>query len=155
MQWESRNLNVGRIKYMICHEKEILDAVEEAKFAPRGHTGGAPSGHSFISDPTAGEAIRRAEELPAVEIEGGCKVVWPERWLKVVSAVRAWCLQDDAAQEIYRSVISCRDWLPRSERRRRRDEICRRVHIERSKFYRTQDAIFMFAEGFAKANDLL
>ena len=99
MQRESRDANVRKIEYMIRHERQIAEAVEEAKLAPRGHTGGA--GHSFVSDPTAAQAIRNADEVSLVEIDGG-RVEWPERWLKVVSAVRAWCGNDTIRAEIFK-----------------------------------------------------
>ena len=67
MQRESRDANVRKIEYMIRHEKQIAEAVTEAKLAPRGHTGGAPSGHSFVSDPTAAQAIRNADEVSIVD----------------------------------------------------------------------------------------
>ena len=102
MQRESRDANVRKIEYMIRHEKQIAEAVTEAKLAPRGHTGGAPSGHSFVSDPTAAQAIRNADEVSLVEIDGGGRIEWPERWLKVVGAVRAWCGNDTIRAEIFR-----------------------------------------------------
>ena len=89
MQRESRDSNIRKIEYMIRHEKQIADAVEEAKLAPRGHTGGAPSGHSFVSDPTAAQAIRNADEVSIVDLECGGRVEFPERWLRVVRAGRA------------------------------------------------------------------
>lgn len=102
MQRESRDANVRKIEYMIRHEKQIAEAVTEAKLAPRGHTGGAPSGHSFVSDPTAAQAIRNADEVSIVEIDGGGRVEWPERWLKVVSVIRAWCGHDTLRAEIFK-----------------------------------------------------
>ena len=102
MQRESRDANVRKIEFMIRHEKQIAEAVEEAKLAPRGHTGGAPSEHSFVSDPTAAQAIRNADEVSIVDLEGGGRVEFPERWLKVVSAVRAWCGTDTIRAEIFK-----------------------------------------------------
>ena len=102
MQRESRDANVRKIEYMIRHEKQIAEAVTEAKLAPRGHTGGAPSGHIFVSDPTAAQAIRNADEVSLVEIDGGGRVEWPERWLRVVRAVRSWCGNDTVKAEIFK-----------------------------------------------------
>lgn len=101
MQRESRDANVRKIEYMIRHERQIAEAVTEAKLAPRGHTGGAPSGHSFVSDPTAAQAIRNADEVSLVEIDGGGRVEWPERWLRVVRAVRSWCGRDTIKAAIF------------------------------------------------------
>ena len=102
MQRESRDANVRKIEYMIRHERQIAEAVTEAKLAPRGHTGGAPSGHNYVSDPTAAQAIRNADEVSLVEIDGGGRVEWPERWLKVVGAVRSWCGNDTIRAEIFK-----------------------------------------------------
>ena len=102
MQRESRDANVRKIEYMIRHERQIAEAVTEAKLAPRGHTGGAPSGHSFVSDPTAAQAIRNADEVSIVDLEGGGRVEFPERWLRVVRAVRSWCGRDTVKAEIFK-----------------------------------------------------
>lgn len=101
-QREARDRNVRKIEFMIRHEKEIAAAVEEARLCVRGHTGGTPSGHSYVSDPTAAQAIRKAEELPFVEIDKLGRVEWPERWLKVVAAVREWCGRDTIRAEVFK-----------------------------------------------------
>ena len=102
MQRQARDANVRRIEFMIRNERKIKEAVEEAKLCPRGHTGGAPSGHSYVSDPTAAQAIRQADELSFVEIDGGGKIQWPERWLSVIAAVREWCGRDTIRAEIFK-----------------------------------------------------
>jgi len=101
MQRESRDHNVRRIEWAIRNEKLIFEAVEEARLAPRGHTGGSPTGHTYVSDPTAAQAIRQAEELSFVEV-GGRHLEWPERWLMVVRAVRQWCNRDVVRSEIFK-----------------------------------------------------
>lgn len=116
MQRRSRDRNVRAFEFMIRNEKKIRDAVEEARANKGGHTGGTPTGHTRISDPTAGEAIRNVEELSFVEIEGGGRVEWPERWLSVIDAVRAWCESDGVRREILKRryggesyVVTCRE----------------------------------------------
>ena len=126
MQRESRDANVRKIEYMIRHERQIAEAVTEAKLAPRGHTGGAPSGHSFVSDPTAAQAIRNADEVSLVEIDGGGRVEWPERWLKVVGAVRNWCNND-----IFKAAIFTR----RYEQNENSHATCAAVNIEINTYY--------------------
>jgi len=101
LQRESRDANVRKIEYMIRHEKEIADAVEEAKLSPSSNQSAEHVGHSYIPDPTAAEAIRRAEEVLEVLIDGR-RVEWPERWLKVIRAVRSWCGEDSIRGEIFR-----------------------------------------------------
>ena len=99
-QRESRDGNVRRIEWAIRHEREIDDAVRETKFSPR-RARGAPGGKMHVSDPTAAQAIRQAEEVRRVEVCGR-KLEWPERWLAVVGAVRTWCSRDAVRAEIFR-----------------------------------------------------
>lgn len=99
-QRESRDGNVRRIEWAIRHEKEIVDAVAEEKFAPK-RSGGSSRGRSYVSDPTAVQAIRQAEEVRLVDVCGR-RLEWPERWLSVVGAVRTWCNRDAVRAEIFR-----------------------------------------------------
>lgn len=101
MQRESRDANVRKIEYMIRHEREIREAVEEARLAPRWHAGDAPSRQRFAADPTAAQALRLADEIPVVQVDGR-PVEWPERWLKVIAAVREWCGADTIRAELFR-----------------------------------------------------
>lgn len=109
-QRQARDKNVRKIEYMIRHEKQIAEAVQEAKLAPRGHTGGDHVGHSYIPDPTAAQALRIADEIPAVLVDGR-KVYWPERWLTVIHAVREWCGQDSIRAEIFKRRYSGESYL--------------------------------------------
>jgi len=99
-QRESRDGNVRRIEWAIRHEKEIIDAIAEEKFAPK-RSGGSTRSRSFVSDPTAFQAIRQAEEVRRVDVAGR-PLEWPERWLSVVDAVRRWCDRDTVRAEIFR-----------------------------------------------------
>ena len=99
-QREARDRNVRRIEYMIRHEKQIAEAVEEARLSVFGQPE-IPSGGSAISKPTEAMAIRLADELSEVSVDGR-PIERPERWLKVISAVREWCGQDTIRKEIFR-----------------------------------------------------
>lgn len=110
MQRRSRDRNVRTFEFMMRSEKRIREAVKEAKANKGGHTGGTPTGHAFIPDPTASEAIRNAEELRFVELGDGGKVEWPERWLRVIDAVRAWCEPSYLRREILRRRYSGESW---------------------------------------------
>ncbi len=101
MQRQARDHNVRKIEWAIRNERRIAEAVEEARLSPGGHTGGSPTGHTYISDPTASQAIRRAEEVCLVDVCGR-RLEWPERWLAVVGAVRTWCNRDAVRAEIFR-----------------------------------------------------
>lgn len=102
MQRRTGNRNVDRIEEIFRREKEIREAVLEAKIGAGGHTGGAPTGHSRISDPTAISAIRRASEMESVTLKDGTRVYKPEKWLEVVGAVREWCAKDALKAEVFR-----------------------------------------------------
>jgi len=102
LQRKSSDPNINRIEWHIRHERAIRDAVAEARATTGGHTGGAPTGHSYITDTTAAQAIRNAEELRSVKLDNGSFIEWPERWLTVIAAVRAWCDVDTIRAEVFR-----------------------------------------------------
>lgn len=94
--------NVDVIEDMFRRERDLADAVLESKIGTQGHTGGAPSGHSYISDPTAIAAIRRAVELNTVTLRDGTRIFKPEKWLEVIHAVKDWCAKDTLKDEVYK-----------------------------------------------------
>ena len=76
----------NHIESIFRREKEIKQAVWEAKNDSRGHTGGGNSGHALVSDPTASAALHQVEEVREVTLPDGYNVRWPERWLRVIDA---------------------------------------------------------------------
>lgn len=124
MQRRSRDKNVRAFEFMIRNEKKIREAVEEARASKKSRTGRTPTGHAYISDPTAGEAIRNVEELSFVEIEGGGRVEWPERWLRVIDAVRAWCEFSYLRREILRRRYDGESWT----------KTCAEIKISRDRY---------------------
>ena len=135
MQRRSRDKNVRAFEFMMRNEKKIREAVEEARCSKKGRSGGATSGHCFIPDPTAGEAIRRAEELRRVEIEGGGTVEWPERWIRVIDAVKAWCEPSFLRREILRRRYGGESYIA----------TCREVHISERRYHEIIFAIRSYA----------
>lgn len=135
MQRRSRDRNVRAFEFMMRNERNIREAVAETKAAKRGHTGAAPTGHAFVADPTASEAIRSADELAYVEIEGGGRVEWPERWLRVIDAVRAWCEPDGVRREILRRRYGGESYIA----------TCREVHISERRYHEIIFAIRSYA----------
>lgn len=125
MQRRSRDKNVRAFEFMMRNERKIRDVVEETRASKKGRTGRTPTGHAYISDPTAGEAIRNAEELHFVEIEGGGRVEWPERWLRVIDAVRAWCEPDAIRVEILRRRYSGESYII----------TCTAIHISERRYH--------------------
>lgn len=141
MQRRSRDKNVRTFEFMIRNERKIREAVEEARANKGGHSGGTPTGHAFISDPTAGEAIRNAEELSFVELDGGGRVEWPERWISVIDAVRAWCEPSYLRREILRRKYAGESWVRTcSEIKDAKNE-----YIKESKYRRILAAIRNYA----------
>lgn len=100
-QRRSSSANIERIEEVFRQEKEIRELVLEKKLGQKGHTGGAPTGHSFISDPTASQALRNADEVDFILLDD-VKFFRPEAWLMVVDAVKNWCSRDVIKSEIYK-----------------------------------------------------
>lgn len=135
MQRRSRDRNVRAFEFVMRNERKIREAVKEVRLCKKGYTGGSPTGHAHIADPTAGEAIRRAEELSFVEIEGGGRVEWPERWIRVIDAVRAWCEPNNVRREILRRRYGGENYLT----------TCIEVHISERLYHFTLKDIRSYA----------
>lgn len=128
-QREARDHNVRKIEWAIRNERRIAEAIEESRLAPGGYTGGGPSGHSYVSDPTAAQAIRATVEVRSVMIDGR-RLEWPERWLDVISAVRNWCGKDTIRAEIFKRRYKGDSYL----------STCHKLHIaERTYHYALHD----------------
>lgn len=94
MQRKSADDNIRIIEHILYKEQAIREAVEDYRASRGGHSGGAPSGHAFISDPTAGEAIRNVEEICVVTIDSGERIFKPERWLLLINELKVWAEKD-------------------------------------------------------------
>lgn len=88
------------IEFVLYNEREIRLAVYEAKNAVAGHSGGAPSGHAYIADPTAVQAVRNSVELPVITLADGKTLSWPERWIAFIDKLRSWAQLDDVAEGV-------------------------------------------------------
>lgn len=142
--------NREEIDFVFRHEREIREAVLEAKLGGDGHTGGSASGHSYISDPTPASALRRVGEVGCVMIRdsiGERKIVHPEMWLKAVSSVREWCRRDNVFSAIFERVLTAPRSKTKEEARRRRDMIRAEFIIPRSKFYKVLASIVLYRSG--------
>ena len=139
MQRRTGNKNVDKIEDIFRREKEIREAVLEAKLGTGGHTGGAPSGHSYISDPTPAAALRRAAELSCVTLYPSKERIFrPEAWLAVVDAVKAWCGRDTVKAEIFKRRYTGKE---------KSYDTCLEIHVEKSTYY----SILMEIRNFALA----
>lgn len=81
---------VGKI---LRNHQEINKAVKEAREMQQcgGHTGGNGDGHSYVSDPTAQQAVRLATELRSVTLDDGWTIRRPEKWLRVIELTYRAC----------------------------------------------------------------
>lgn len=88
------------IETMLVKQKQVERAIVEARAEQTGgRSGGGSSGHAFVSDPTAQNAIKAAEPLRVVTLDDGYRVFWPERWI--------WCLNKtyEECQEVERKAM--------------------------------------------------
>lgn len=85
MKMRDARRNAYRIVEKILRSQQAIElAVAEARaMKGGGHTGGS-TGHAFVSDPTAQQAVRMVSELAAVTMDDGWVVRSPEKWLRVV-----------------------------------------------------------------------
>lgn len=99
-----RDAVVRLIEDIFRAERKIIDAVQERRsgYVTSTFTGGAGSGHCRIADPTAIRAIRNVIELDCVMLDDGQRILYPERWLRVIRAVREFCARDTIDREIFR-----------------------------------------------------
>lgn len=94
MQRRTADANIRIIENMLYKQKAIRAAVLDYRASKGGHTGGGVTGHAFVSDPTAGEALRNVEEVGAVILTTGEKICKPERWIKLFDALAEWVSTD-------------------------------------------------------------
>lgn len=79
--WE--RASVGKtVDKILSHWREIGEIVQERK-ATCGKSGFGGTGHNGVSDPTAKEAIRQADEITSITCSDGLRVWKPEMWLAV------------------------------------------------------------------------
>lgn len=147
MQRRGKNHNAGEIEYIFQHEQEIREAVLESKLGTVGHIDGVPSGKNHVSDPTYAAAIRLAEEVMCVILPDRTEITKPERWLKVIGAVRDWCKKDTIDNAIFQAVLIQPRKKSRKAAREWRDIICALLNIEPPFYYARIRAICLYRDG--------
>lgn len=103
------------IEFVLRHPAEIAKQIDykRQETTGGGHTGGGSSNHSYVSDPTALQAIRQVEPVHVIQVPYGATVAGkresytlhaPEKWLIVESATRQHYLHsgNHTVVEIYR-----------------------------------------------------
>ena len=85
MKRDCRAMAYQRVETMLRNQTAIERAVDEARAEQRGgHSGGGSSGHAFVSDPTAQQAVTASIPLRSVTLDNGYVVREPERWLGII-----------------------------------------------------------------------
>lgn len=146
---EGREVGFGLVEKMFWNYEKIKRAVEDARmelgfYSSGGKTGGAPTNHSFVSDPTAILAMRHSAPIKQVTIDGGKAteetVKRPEDWLFVVEQTyrRFLDLHHEAGDVTYPVLID-----------RFRNEpwptTCARLEITKDKYYSARDVGIRYA----------
>jgi len=124
MAWKRKKENWKKIYFVFGHEKEIRKAVAEYRDDPAKGSGG----HAGVSDPTAVQALNAVEEVYCITIGTG-KLVYPERWLKVIDQTYRWC--DSLHAEIARRNFNGEPWV----------KTCMALHISRATRYNFADEV--------------
>ena len=85
MKRDCRAMAYNRVETMLRNQTAIERAVAEARAEQRsGRSGGGSSGHAFVSDPTAQQAVTASIPLRSVTLDNGYVVREPERWLGII-----------------------------------------------------------------------
>ena len=85
MKRDCRAMAYNRVETMLRNQTAIERAVDEARAEQRGgHSGGGSSGHAFVSDPTAQQAVTASIPLRSVTLDNGYVVREPEKWLGII-----------------------------------------------------------------------
>ncbi len=85
MKRDCRAMAYQRVETMLRNQTAIERAVDEARAEQRGgHSGGGSSGHAFVSDPTAQQAVTASIPLRSVTLDNGYVVREPEKWLGII-----------------------------------------------------------------------
>lgn len=111
-----------KIEMMFRRQKQIEQAVYEAKNDSHGHAGGGTSGHAFVSDPTASAAMHMVDEIRTVTLDDGFVVKWPERWLSVIHTTYSRCA---GSAEALKFRCSGRGYV----------EACNELHVGKSTYF--------------------
>lgn len=146
---QSREVGFGLVEKMFWNYKKIKRAVDDARlelgyYSSGGKTGGAPTNHSFVSDPTATLALRHAAAIKQVTIDVGKAseevIKRPEDWIFVVEHTYQHFKEFDAATG---DVVSC--VLTQRFDNEPYPKTCVRLEITKDKYYNARDIGIRYA----------
>lgn len=135
-QRKNRNSYLARIDFIFYHEKEIREAVLQARLDSGGLGTIRIAGGNGLTDPTARQAVKNLTPLPVVVIHGGHTVKHPEHWLIVIDKTYDWCkTQKDSRYEVARRRYNDEDYR----------KTCRELNISNSTRRRLLELVQMYA----------
>lgn len=140
-----REVGFSLVEKIFWNYKKIKRAIDDARmelgyYSSGGKTGGAPTNHSFISDPTAILAMKHSAPIKQVTIDGGKTteevIKRPEDWIFVVEQTYTHFREHD---RIICNVLS----------RRFQNEpwptTCAKLEITKDKYYAARDTGIRYA----------
>ena len=110
-QSRGRETYMRKIDFIFYREKEIREAVNQARLNMT--TGGTLRliNATGIPDPTATQAVRNLTPLKTVVISGGETIEYPESWLEVIDKTYKYCeMQKDCRLEVARRRYRSEDY---------------------------------------------
>lgn len=142
-----RNRNVKTVDFMCYNEKIIREAVDEEKKRTIGHSGEPPSGNNSVSDPTAVQAVRNIDEISRVALpEEKGTVFRPERWLRVVNAMRNYCREKYGTDAMFTLTY---------EKKKKWQYITIELNIDQSTYHRRMERLRQFGLQAAAQEQLI
>lgn len=137
------------IDFIFFHENSIRAAIRDRRLDQGGGTtGGAGTGHSKISDPTAAQGIRRASPVTMVTIEYGAAIngirssrciKHPEKWLIVIADTMRFFEGKKQGEFIRRRYDQYENW----------QDTCKAMCCSKSCYYTLKADVLRFAKGMA------
>lgn len=139
------------IEFCLMYSDEIKKAIKEKRLDPgfSGHTGGAGSGHSYVSDPTAIQGIKAALKISCVYVPYGATICGkkdvklvrnPEMWVRVADKVAAYYSKSCDSQEFYR-----RRYILREDHAK----TCNDLSMSKGSYYARKANVIRLAENLA------
>ena len=140
-QSRSRETYMRKIDFIFYREKEIREAVYQARLNMT--AGGALRliNATGIPDPTATQAVRNLTPLKSATLSGGEIIDYPERWLEVIDKTYKYCeMQKDCRLEVARRRYRLEDYR-KTCRELNISDTARRRLLELVKIYAALQAV--------------
>ena len=90
-QRKNRNSYFGKVDFIFYSERDIREAVTQARLSVGNGNGMVAANKNGFSDPTANQAVKNLSPLEKVTIRGEHVIQKPEKWLEVIEKTYSWC----------------------------------------------------------------